>query len=34
MAEAMAMKEILFLAHKMGCNNILAESDSTYIIEA
>jgi ribonuclease HI len=34
MAEAMAMKEGLCLAQRMGCNNLLAESDSTDIIEA
>jgi hypothetical protein len=34
MAEAIAMKEGLCLAQRMGCNNLLAESDSTDIIEA
>lgn len=34
MAEALAMREGLSLASRMGCNNIVAESDSTEIVEA
>jgi hypothetical protein len=34
MAEAMVMKERLDLTIQMGCNNIVAESDSLEIIEA
>ena len=34
MAEALAMREGLSLANRAGCNNILAESDSTETIEA
>jgi ribonuclease HI len=34
MAKALAMKEGLILANEMGCNKILAEFDSTEVIEA
>ena len=34
MAEALAMREGLELASRMGCNNIIAESDSIETIEA
>jgi ribonuclease HI len=34
MAEAYAMKEGLALARDLGCNRIIAESDSTDVVEA
>jgi ribonuclease HI len=34
MAEALAMKEGLLLADRMGCNSVIAEGDSTKTIEA
>jgi ribonuclease HI len=34
MAEAHAMKELLTLAERLGCNRIIAESDSSETIEA
>jgi hypothetical protein len=34
MAEALAMKERLLLANRMGCNSMIAEGDSTETIEA
>ena len=34
MAEALAMKEGLVLANRLGCHNIIAESDSIETIEA
>jgi ribonuclease HI len=34
MAEAIAMREGLSLAIKMGCNNVVAESNSMEVIQA
>jgi hypothetical protein len=34
MEEALAMKEGLLLANRMGCNSVIAEGDSTETIEA
>jgi ribonuclease HI len=34
MAESYAMKEGLALAIRLGCNHIVAESDSTEVVEA
>jgi ribonuclease HI len=34
MAEALAMKQGLLLAHQLGCNRVIAESDSSMTIEA
>jgi ribonuclease HI len=34
MAEALAMKEGLLLANRMGCNSVIAEGDSIETIEA
>jgi hypothetical protein len=34
MDEAITMKEGLVLTNEMGCNRVLAESDSTEVIEA
>jgi ribonuclease HI len=34
MAEAMAMREGLALANRLGCNNVIMESDSTETVEA
>jgi hypothetical protein len=34
MAEAIAMREELSLANRMGCNNVIAECDSTDVIQA
>jgi hypothetical protein len=33
-AEALAMREGLYLVNRMGCNNVIAESNSTEIAEA
>ncbi|XP_051221615.1 uncharacterized protein [Lolium perenne] len=34
LAEAMALREGLSLAHRIGCNNVIAESDSLETVEA
>jgi hypothetical protein len=34
MAEAIAMKEGIILANRLGCNSVIAESDSIETIDA